>query len=304
MLTTDRTTPLLLSANRGKPGPYCKTTFDITALYFKNTLAYGCRDGLVRCCVGSAFREPSHVDRTVGRPWPLFRFRRAMSVSAHFRVPAEQFPLGDALSVGDEVHIRLESVVPTADAVVPYLWVSSEVPTRVIDAFRNSEYVESARLVDEVGSETLVRVHWASDPDGLIGLISDSDAVLLEGEGRGEYWSFRLRFTEHRHLSSFYQACVDHGFSPAVDGVNDPLGSGYDDRFSLTAAQQEALLAALESGYYEVPRRITLEGLATELGISDTALSQRLRRGLTRVLTSTLGHESGWCPSDADGTGL
>jgi predicted DNA binding protein len=52
----------------------------------------------------------------------------------------------------------------------------------------------------------------------------------------------------------------------------------------LTAEQREALSRAVEAGYFDVPRRTTLVGLARELGISDTATSQRLRRGVATVL--------------------
>jgi len=52
----------------------------------------------------------------------------------------------------------------------------------------------------------------------------------------------------------------------------------------LTDDRREALEAALEEGYFEVPRRIDLVELADQLDISDSALSQRLRRGITTVL--------------------
>jgi hypothetical protein len=53
---------------------------------------------------------------------------------------------------------------------------------------------------------------------------------------------------------------------------------------SLSEQQYEALRTAFEAGYFAIPREITLQELAARLGISDTAASHRLRRGLQTVL--------------------
>lgn len=47
----------------------------------------------------------------------------------------------------------------------------------------------------------------------------------------------------------------------------------------LTVKQHEAICLALERGYFEVPRSASLSELARELDISNTAASQRIRRG-------------------------
>jgi predicted DNA binding protein len=53
---------------------------------------------------------------------------------------------------------------------------------------------------------------------------------------------------------------------------------------SLTAAERETLTRALELGYFEVPRRITLSALAEDLERPDVAVSEELRRGVAVVL--------------------
>ncbi|WP_101297247.1 helix-turn-helix domain-containing protein [Halegenticoccus soli] len=50
-------------------------------------------------------------------------------------------------------------------------------------------------------------------------------------------------------------------------------------RWNVTPAQEEALRAALEMGYFSVPRGATAAEVASELGISKTAFLERLRRG-------------------------
>ena len=52
-----------------------------------------------------------------------------------------------------------------------------------------------------------------------------------------------------------------------------------------------ALVAAFEAGYYNIPRDVTLEELADELGISHQALSERFRRAYEGLITAELDLE-------------
>ncbi|RQG98676.1 helix-turn-helix domain-containing protein [Natrarchaeobius oligotrophus] len=63
---------------------------------------------------------------------------------------------------------------------------------------------------------------------------------------------------------------------------------GFESRYGVTAGQQEALLTALERGYFDVPRGTTMDEIADELDISTSALSTRVRRGQHALLRHTL----------------
>ncbi|WP_255681438.1 helix-turn-helix domain-containing protein [Natrinema sp. SYSU A 869] len=58
--------------------------------------------------------------------------------------------------------------------------------------------------------------------------------------------------------------------------------------FDVTPEQREALLLALERGYFDTPRKVTLTELAEEFDISSQALSDRIRRGVKEVLVKSL----------------
>jgi predicted DNA binding protein len=72
------------------------------------------------------------------------------------------------------------------------------------------------------------------------------------------------------------------------DGEPEPPDDG------LTNRQREALRTAYEPGYFEVPRRVSLQDLATELGISASSASERLRRAQTQLLEETVA--TAWPP--------
>lgn len=215
-----------------------------------------------------------------------------MTVIADFSIPATEFVLGHLLEVRPGVQVRLESMIPTGEAAIPYFWIRSPDVEDVETALQGSPIVESVRVVDEVNDETLYRVDWTEDVDGLIEAIADAEAVVLDGVGHGDHWSFQLRFPAYESLSTFYHDVVDRGIAMDLGGVHNPAEESSRPEFTLTPEQTEALSLALESGYFAVPRGITLVGLAEELGISDSAVSQRIRRGLSKVLATTLASES------------
>ena len=54
----------------------------------------------------------------------------------------------------------------------------------------------------------------------------------------------------------------------------------------ITDKQREAIETALEKGYYENPRQSSLSDLAEELGVTDSAVSQRLGAAETKLVKS------------------
>ncbi len=211
-----------------------------------------------------------------------------MSVIANFTVPALDFALGRVLEVERGLRIQVESMIPTGDAVMPYLWVPSHATGAIAAAIEDTDVARSVTVVDEVGDETLLRVEWGPDVDGLVASALAVDAAILEAVGTGDDWSFQLRFADYDALSEFYRRCVDHDVSIELEQVHNPVEPDGPARYGLTPDQRETLMTALETGYFAVPRETTLVELSEELGVSDSAVSQRLRRGLASLVSGTL----------------
>ena len=112
-----------------------------------------------------------------------------------------------------------------------------------------------------------------------------AEASILEGVGEEDTWRLQLRFDDHDRLSEFFGRCAEKGISLDLEMVHNPdIYQSLEIQAQLTEAQREALDAALEAGYFQVPRGTNLVELADQLGISDSAASQRLRRGIKTVL--------------------
>ncbi|MFB6080764.1 MAG: helix-turn-helix domain-containing protein [Haloferacaceae archaeon] len=217
-----------------------------------------------------------------------------MSVISTIEVPAEAFTLGAALAVHPGVSIRLERVVPLGETFIPYVWITGggEGVEDVEAALRANSDVRAVRVVDTVDDEALVRLEWEKGIDGVLDAVVENEATILEAVGENDRWTMQLRFDDHADLTAFYRQCVERGLRIDLRSVHNPglperSGLGSD----LTDTQYETLVTAFDAGYFEVPRRINLTELAAEIGVSDTAVSQRLRRGIATLLSTTLAED-------------
>ncbi|WP_254767408.1 helix-turn-helix domain-containing protein [Salinilacihabitans rarus] len=75
---------------------------------------------------------------------------------------------------------------------------------------------------------------------------------------------------------------VDRLVVAEPDGHHDPV---LFDRATLTEKQREAVEAAVERGYYSTESDVRLAEIADDLGISQSALSERLRTAQSKLIT-------------------
>jgi predicted DNA binding protein len=108
-----------------------------------------------------------------------------------------------------------------------------------------------------------------------------------------EGWHETKVFRTFEGFADFQQRCREHDIGFELISVSPESGSNSDDsEYGLTDRQQEALTLALARGYYESPRQVSTEELAEELGISQPATSDLLRRAERQLMSAALGSEA------------
>jgi len=118
----------------------------------------------------------------------------------------------------------------------------------------------------------------------------DLDGSLLGGRTTESGWKMRMRFPDREAVMRLKRWFDGRDLDFVVTGLfEEELARGGRQRPRLTEKQREALEVAWERGYFKVPREVDLVGIADELGLSDTGVSQRIRRGLDTVLTYQFG---------------
>lgn len=212
-----------------------------------------------------------------------------MSVILEFSIPGDEFSLGRVLSGPPDMHLELERIVPTREMVMPFVWATGDDFVAFEERVRDNPHVKELFALDKVGDSGLYRIEWTAIHDqDIIDGISKTDGTVLEASGNTT-WTFRLRFPDHDHLSQFYNYCTDHGISIHIERMYTSREEGHGGyQFGLSQEQLEAIVLALRRGYFATPKEVTLDELATELGISRQALSNRIRRANETVLQTVL----------------
>ncbi|WP_226010862.1 helix-turn-helix domain-containing protein [Halomicrobium salinisoli] len=211
-----------------------------------------------------------------------------MATEATFTVPSGEFPLGTVFERLPDVTIELERIIPAQDVVVPYFWVRGTVVDDIEAAFGDHPGVVDIRLVDSVADEYLLRVEWTLDYAGVLSALTETGIPLVKAVGTSKQWTFDVRGDDRSDIAAFQQRCRELDIPVTLTKLHALTPIETDAEAALTDAQQEALVLAYDRGYFNSPRDVTMTELGEELGITQQAVASRLRRGIDRVLASTV----------------
>ncbi len=203
-----------------------------------------------------------------------------MSVITELRIPADNFELGRILSLDGASAVELETLVPSGDVTVPLFWVYEPVADGFLETVERYPAVNTVTQMDVYEDRTLFKLDWDASQDRLFQCIMDHEGQILSATGTADGWDFELRFPSHESLSRCQTCCVDAHISSELIRVYNPTDPGAGPWYGLSEPQREALMLAIEMGYYDIPRGCSTEELADELGISDQAVTERLRRAI------------------------
>jgi predicted DNA binding protein len=211
-----------------------------------------------------------------------------MSVIVELDVRATDFELGRVLAVPGRARIKLEALVPLGGQVIPLFWLYETDSADFVDTVRGHPNVQKLTQFDETGDRILYALTWDPAGDELLSAISDHGGYLSKGSGSGTQWSLQIRFPDHETLSAFDEQCQEEGIHFEIERVYNPTPPGAGEWYGLSTAQRETFLLALQGGYYDIPRRVTTRELGEDLGISDRAVIERLRRAIQTLADNTV----------------
>jgi predicted DNA binding protein len=204
-------------------------------------------------------------------------------------VPAEDFALGRAFQDTQGERFELERLVPTSRAIVPFFWIRDGDFEAIETSLQADEEINGVRLLDKLDERALFRIEWGTGIDGLVGSLLDLDVAILQAEGTAERWEFEFRFPDNEALSAFQAACGEADVALDIGRVCDLTeAEAAPDEATLTPAQREVIITALEEGYFEIPRDTNLVEIAEELDISNQAVGERMRRAVAKLARSTV----------------
>lgn len=211
-----------------------------------------------------------------------------MSVVTDVRVPAGSFRLGRILRVDGGASIELERAVPLGDRTARFVRVYDCDHESLVDRVGDHGAVAALTRVESHDDHALYALDWADGGDTLFRALDGAEAALLSATGTADSWSLTVRFRSRSALAGFADDCSAGGIDVDVRRIYDASPPETGPWHGLTDCQRETLLLAVRRGYYEIPRRTSMGELASELGVSDQAVSERLRRAIVALVRDTM----------------
>jgi predicted DNA binding protein len=148
--------------------------------------------------------------------------------------------------------------------------------------------VEESSLVIESETDRVYRLRHTAETELLSPRVAEVGGLMLEARSRDGGWVVRLQLPDRGALADLWEFCEGKGMIFELERLYQQGDWESEGATGLTAAQREALLAAFEEGYFEEPRDTSQQEVADLLGISSTAAGGRIRRGMSKLIETTL----------------
>ncbi|WP_226013299.1 helix-turn-helix domain-containing protein [Halomicrobium salinisoli] len=207
---------------------------------------------------------------------------------ATFSLPHDAVALEHTFRELPELEVEAERIAAHSRAwVMPCLWAANAEFDAADEVLAADPTVD--RIVDgyEFGDEKYYQLDWAGDVDERIDEYVDQRGSILDAEATALGWQLRIRFVSRDQFDAFRDALTERGTGFQLRNLTEP-GAPRQSFGSVTPEQRDALVIARERGYFDVPRETEVGDIAAELGISDQAVSERLRRGTANLVDATL----------------
>jgi predicted DNA binding protein len=226
-----------------------------------------------------------------------------MTIIAEFRLSDAPLVLMPSVRAAPGMTLRREWSFTQQDAdPVMFVWASGGEFEAFEAALPEDPTIREHERLDDEGDKRLYRVvidrSVATNP-APIDRATGASRLSIETTAEGAVLEVRL--PDREVLQKYVRLLRDEGFT--VELLRAHPASQPEDGLGLSSKQAEALQAAHANGYFEVPRETDLETLADELDLSEQALSERIRRGLSAVLDETIGDDAETNDPNASGSG-
>lgn len=210
-----------------------------------------------------------------------------MGLIAEFQLNSPDLPLTDAVEAVPDCTLYIERIL-VVDPDRPV------VLCRVVDddgafpaALEDDPTVETYTMLNELNGGELYRIGLRDPPLPIYRKYVELGTTPLGGIVTVDGWWGRARFPDREALAEYRTFCTDRGGTFKLERLTRESSTD-DPPFGLTDEQYEALIAARDVGYFAVPREATTEAVGDRLGISAPSASERIRRGIDRLLENAL----------------
>ena len=209
---------------------------------------------------------------------------RFMTSIADIEIPADGTGLGELFETVPSLNCEMERVIASSGHG---LWLSGAPQDDVEEALDEASAIGQYSLISSDDDRWLYDLEFDPDTVDVFELVLEEGGTVLSASASNGNWLISIRVVDRESVSSLYDRLVADDVSPTIVRLYD-LAEESHSQCGLTPRQYETLVAAIDHGYFEIPREVSMQELSEELDISHQALSERLRRAYRALVTSEL----------------
>lgn len=215
-----------------------------------------------------------------------------MVTYAILTLPADEILLSGVMEGLADCRVRIEESAFGGDASSVFVWVSTSNGADIGASLAADGSISDYTLIQETDDSHLY--HLETDQNILLPrrIIREHGGTVQEASGHDEEWRLEVRFPGRSDLASADRAFEEYNIEVSYESIESSAEDGGSRSTDLTDRQREALQLAHGMGYYDVPREATLAEVASEIGISHQAVSERLRRAEDKLASNHLLSET------------
>jgi predicted DNA binding protein len=210
--------------------------------------------------------------------------------------------LREALSSVPEMTLRHERSDVDDDRIRALIWAAGGEFDAFEEAIGSDPTVGAHECVFDSGARRLYQIDLVGEgyAASVYPVIVREGSVIHDLTASSDGWRFSASFPSRAAFDRFYEFCCDREIDLELHRLYTPDAITDGASYELTDEQLEALVAAVERGYFEIPREASLEDVAAALGVSSNAASERLRRAMKALAERALcvegesRGEAGW----------
>jgi len=177
-----------------------------------------------------------------------------------------------------ESTFRVLAAVPGPESGFALVRITGQTVTAVIEAMADHSQLTELTIIQQADSEATV--HFETTAPLLLvssqesGVPIELPVEIVDGEATVEVTGSRER------LADLAEQLERFGFQYRIENVSERLHESQ----LLSERQLEVVVAAVEAGYYDTPRRCSLTELAARLDIAKSTCSETLHRAEEAII--------------------
>jgi predicted DNA binding protein len=212
-----------------------------------------------------------------------------MSITVKLHVKHERLALVPTLRRLGDVYIRVitHSDTDPDASVFPFL-IEHDGRAALEAALAEDPTVASYESVDWTDGVGLYYIEHTPETKLISPVVTSVNGFMMKTETKGMGWLVRLLLPDRQALNTVWEYANDNDIALDIIEIYGTGGDVGERSYGLTDEQRVALTTAYRAGYFNEPRDISLSEVADEMGLSSTAMSGRLRRGVGNLIAATL----------------